>query len=158
MLRWQGLCGLHWELDELVLPTVSPEDERILGLADLAFELAEEVGTDVGVLLLAALRLYPLFEAGKVDVLDAAPALAGRYEGVVLCGIVDPAEAAEGQLLVEALAINIVEDFHVFVDVFDTLHLCDLSLVVNIHLSHLLLVVAMSALCVHITWGAHGHH
>jgi hypothetical protein len=47
------------------------------------------------VLLLAALGLDPLLEARVVDVLDAASALAGGDQRVVLCGLVDPAEAAE---------------------------------------------------------------
>lgn len=52
-----------------------------------------------------ALCLQPLLQAEVVDKLHTSPALASGQQWVLHCRLVDPTEAAEGQILVYALLL-----------------------------------------------------
>ncbi len=87
------------------------------------------------VLFLLSLRLYPLFKAGEVYVLDTSSAFARGNEGIFFCRLVYPTETAEWKLLIETLTVEVVAYLHILLNILKSLHLSDLPLVIYIHLS-----------------------
>lgn len=130
--------------NEFVLLSRGLEDVRVGRLAYLALKLSELVAADVGVLLERPLGLDPLLETLVVHVLHSAAALARGEERVILSCLVDPTEAAKRQLFVETLHLQ----FLTFL-LLEGLCICDLALLVGVHLGYYLLtlIVLQSVVC-----------
>ena len=90
-------------------------------------------------LLLAPLRLYPLFKALVMDILDSTTAFASGQQRVLLRGVINPAESTEGQLLVHAHGVDIFI-FTLLLGLLSSDYLCDLALLSGIHPSDDLLI------------------
>jgi hypothetical protein len=73
-----------WNIDKFVTLPFCFKDIGIRGFANLALELSEVVATQMRLLLLTTLCLYPFFEALIVYILNTSAAFAGGHEWVLL--------------------------------------------------------------------------
>jgi hypothetical protein len=76
--NYGGSLSQTRELNQLVFVAGSLEDIRIGGLADLAFELFEDIAANVRVFFSSALCFHPFLKAGIVHILNTPAALARR--------------------------------------------------------------------------------